>query len=135
MATGDSTRHLHTWLRDQRVVAGIGRGHADDILHRARRSPFASLRSLDAAGRADLLDAVGSVLGEALGRERERTGGLSAARLGDRFAVHGRAGQPCPRCGETLRRVAYDSYEIDYCPACQTGGRVLADRRLSRLLK
>lgn len=135
VATGDSARHLHTWLRDQRVVAGIGRGHADDILHRARRSPFASLRSLDPAGRAGLLDAVRSVLGEALVRERERSGGLSAARLGDRFAVHGRAGQPCPRCGEPLRRVAYDSYEIDYCPRCQTGGRVLADRRLSRLLQ
>lgn len=135
VAGDDSPRHLHTWLRDQRVVAGIGRGHADDILHRARRSPFAALRSLDDTGRAELLEAVRSVLGEALVRERERTGGLSEARLGDRFVVHGRAGQPCPRCAEPLRRVAYDSYEIDYCPACQTGGRVLADRRLSRLLK
>lgn len=135
VAHDDSNRHLHTWLRDQRVVAGIGRGHADDILHRARRSPFASLRSLDADGRAGLLGAVRSVLDEALERERERSGGLSEARLGDRFHVHGRAGQPCPRCGEPLHRVVYDTYEIDYCPACQTGGRILADRRLSRLLK
>jgi formamidopyrimidine-DNA glycosylase len=131
----DSNRHLHTWLRDQRVVAGIGRGHADDILHRARRSPFVSLRSLDAGGRSELLDAVRTVLTEALETERTRTGGLSEAKLGDRFAIHGRAGQPCPRCGELLGRVSYDSYEIDYCAACQTGGRPLADRRLSRLLK
>ncbi len=135
VAHDDSNRHLHSWLRDQRVVAGVGLGHADDVLHRARRSPFASLRSLDTVGRAELLDAVRSVLTEALDRERTRTGGLSEARLGDRFAVHGRAGQPCPRCGAALRRVSYDSYEIDYCATCQTGGRVLADRRLSRLLK
>ncbi|HEX3946279.1 MAG TPA: zinc finger domain-containing protein, partial [Acidimicrobiales bacterium] len=67
--------------------------------------------------------------------ERQRTGGLSDAKLGDRFSVHRRAGQPCPRCGETLQRVSYESYEIVYCTRCQTSGRVLADRRLSRLLR
>jgi formamidopyrimidine-DNA glycosylase len=60
---------------------------------------------------------------------------LSAARLGDRFSVHNRAGQPCPRCGETLARVSFDSHEVAYCPHCQTRGKVLADRRLSRLLR
>jgi len=132
---GDSTRRLHTLLRDQRTVTGIGRGYADDILHRARLSPFASLRSLDPEARARLLDAVHAVLDDALGRERRRTGGLSEGKLGDRFGVHNRAGEPCPTCSATLRRVAYDSHEIVYCPECQTGGRTLADRRMSRLLR
>ena len=133
--TGDSPRRLHTWLRDQHVVAGIGRGYADDILHRARLSPFATLRSLDEGRRRELLGAVHDVLEEALAAERRREGGLSEAKLGGRFAVHGRFGEPCPRCGETLQRVGYESHEIAYCPRCQTGGRTLADRRLSRLLR
>jgi formamidopyrimidine-DNA glycosylase len=131
----DSTRQIHTLLRDQRVVAGIGRGYADDIVNRAGLSPFASLRSLDEPARRRLLTAVHEVLGEALVTERARTGGLSDAKLGDRFAVHNRAGQPCPRCEETLQRVSFESHEIAYCPHCQTHGRVLADRRLSRLLR
>jgi formamidopyrimidine-DNA glycosylase len=133
--TDDSTRQLHTLLRDQRVVAGIGRGYADDILNRAGLSPFAALRSLDQSARRRLLDAVDQVLDQALVTERQRTGGLSDAKLGDRFAVHNRAGQPCPQCGQTLHRVSFDSHEIAYCPHCQTHGRVLADRRLSRLLR
>jgi len=135
IGTGDSTRHLHTVLRDQRVVAGIGRGWADDALHRARLSPFASLRSLDDARRARLLEAIRSVLTEALDGERERTGGLSEAKLGGRFAIHNRSGEPCPVCGEPLLRVSFESHEIVYCKRCQTGGKVLADRRLSRLLR
>ena len=135
IAHGDDRRHLHTLLRDQRTVAGIGRGYADDALHRARLSPFASLSALDEEGRARLLDAVTEVLDEALVRERERVGGLSASSLGDRFAIHRRAGEPCPRCDRRLERVSFASNEIVYCPDCQTGGRVLADRRLSRLLK
>jgi formamidopyrimidine-DNA glycosylase len=74
-------------------------------------------------------------LDEAVERERARTGGLSQAKLGDKFVVHGRYGTPCPRCGETLRRVSYESYEVTYCPNCQTGGKPLADRRMSRLVK
>ena len=131
----DSPRHVHSFLRDQRVVAGIGRGYVDDALNRAGLSPFASVRSLDQARRGSLLQAVRSVLDEALESERSRTGALSAARLGERFHVHNRAGGPCPRCGGGLARVSYESYEIVYCPACQTNGRVLADRRLSRLLR
>jgi formamidopyrimidine-DNA glycosylase len=135
--TSDSNRHLTTDLRDQHVVSGIGRGWGDDILHRARLSPFASLRSLSPAQREDLLAAVDDVLGEALELERRRQGGLSEAKLGGRFAVHGRFGQPCPTpgCTGTLARVSFESYEMTYCPVCQTGGKVLADRRLSRLLK
>ena len=135
VAHGDDRRHLHTMLRDQHTVAGIGRGYADDALHRARLSPFASLGALDDEGRARLLAAITEVLDEALAREREREGGLSASSLGDRFAVHRRAGEPCPRCARRLERVSFASNEIVYCPDCQTGGRVLADRRLSRLLK
>lgn len=134
--SSDSRRRLTTDLRDQHFVSGIGRGWGDDILHRARLSPFASLGSLGADQRSDLLTAVTAVLAEVLELERKREGGLSEAKLGARFAVHGRAGDPCPTpCGDSLRRVSFESYEMTYCPTCQTGGRVLADRRLSRLLK
>lgn len=131
---GDDRRRVHTILRDQRTVAGIGRGYSDDILHRARLSPYATLASLKPNDRRALLDGTGSILREALEVERRRTGGLPA-KLGDHFTVHNRYGQPCPRCGADLRRVSYESHEVTYCPACQTGGKVLADRRLSRLLK
>jgi formamidopyrimidine-DNA glycosylase len=131
---GDDRRRVHTMLRDQRTVAGIGRGYSDDILHHARLSPFASLASLDAKGREALLVAVREVLDEALDVERKRTGGLPT-KIGDHFTVHGRYGLPCPRCGEDLRRVSYESHEVAYCPACQTGGKVLADRRMSRLIR
>jgi len=134
--TSDSRRHLTTDLRDQHVVAGIGRGWGDDILHRAKVSPFASLRSLTPEQREALLTAATDVLAEALELERGRKGGLSEAKLGGRFKVHGRVGEPCPTpCGDTLRRVSFESYEMAYCPTCQTGGKVLADRRLSKLLK
>lgn len=134
LRTGEDRRHLHSLLRDQRTVAGIGRGYADDILHRARLSPFASLSGLDAEARQGLTEAVRSVLSEGLEIERRRTGGLPA-KLGDHWIVHARHGQPCPACGSTLRRVSFESYEITYCPPCQTGGRELKDRRMSRLLR
>lgn len=132
--TDTSQRRLYTWLRDQHVVAGIGRGYTDDALNRAGLSPFATVASLDAARRERLLDAVHSVLEEGLVLERRREGGLSEPRLGEHFAVHGRVGSPCPRCGAPLRRVSFESYEVAYC-TCQTGGNELADRRLSRLLR
>lgn len=131
---GRDPRRVHTILRDQRTVAGIGRGYADDILHRAGISPTATLAKLAPEQRRALVEAVRTVLEEALEIERRRTGGLPA-RIGDHFAVHGRHGHPCPRCGADLRRVSYEAYEITYCPACQTGGKVLADRRLSRLVR
>ncbi|MGH2696031.1 MAG: DNA-formamidopyrimidine glycosylase family protein [Actinomycetota bacterium] len=131
---GDDPRRIYTILRDQRTVAGIGRGYSDDILHRARLSPYATLASLDPPSRRALLEAVRSVLDEALEVERRRTGGLPT-KLGDHFTVHTRYGEPCPRCGEDLRRVSYESHEVTYCPRCQTGGKILADRRLSRLVR
>jgi formamidopyrimidine-DNA glycosylase len=134
--TSDSRRRLTTDLRDQHVLSGIGRGWGDDILHRAKLSPFASLHALSAEQRETLLNSINDVLTEALTLERTREGGLSEAKLGGRFKVHGRAGEPCPTpCGDTLSRVSFENYEMTYCPTCQTGGRVLADRRMSRLLK
>jgi len=131
---GDDGRRVHTILRDQRTVAGIGRGYSDDILHRAKLSPYESLRSLEPDKRAALLEAVRGVLSDALEAERRRSGGLPT-KIGDHFTVHGRYGQPCPVCGDDLRRVSYESHEVTYCPTCQTGGKVLADRRLSRLIR
>jgi len=134
--TSTSKRQLTTDLRDQHVMSGIGRGWGDDIMHRAHLSPFASLGSLTPEQRETLLSAVTTVLDEALALERTREGGLSEAKLGGRFKVHGRAEELCPaECGDTLRRVSFESYEMTYCPTCQTGGRQLKDRRMSRLLK
>ena len=132
---GDDKRRIHTWLRDQHTVVGVGRGYSDDALWRAGLSPYATLGSLDADQRSRLLESVRAVLADGLVKERERVGGLSAPKLGANFEVHGRAGTPCPRCGDGLRRVSYESHEVVYCPTCQTGGKVLADRRMSRLIK
>ena len=131
---GDDRRRVHTILRDQRTVAGVGRGYTDDILHHARLSPYASLASLSTEERERLVAAVHEILDAGLERERRRTGGLPN-KLGDGWVVHKANGQPCPVCGDTLHHVSYESYEVVYCPACQTGGKILADRRLSRLLK
>jgi formamidopyrimidine-DNA glycosylase len=131
---GDDTRRVHTILRDQRTVAGVGRGYSDDILHRAKLSPYASLGRLANEDRSRLLAAIREVLDEALRIERRRTGGLPT-KIGDHFTVHGRYGSPCPVCGDDLRRVSYESHEVTYCPTCQTGGTILADRRLSRLIR
>jgi formamidopyrimidine-DNA glycosylase len=127
-------RRVHTILRDQRTVAGVGRGYSDDALHHAKLSPYAVLGKLDAGERGRLVDALRAILTEALEVERLRSGGLPT-KLGDHFTVHGRWGQPCPRCGADLRRVSYESHEVTYCPECQTGGKILADRRLSRLIR
>ena len=133
--TSTSKRHLTTDLRDQHTVSGIGRGWGDDILQRAKLSPFASLGSLKPRTARGVTGRLVEVLDEALELERQRPGGLSESSLGGRFKVHGRYGEPCPTCGTKLERVSFESYEMAYCPTCQTGGKVLADRRLSRLLK
>jgi len=132
---GTDKRRVHTILRDQRTVSGVGRGYADDALWRAQLSPYASLATLPDDHRRRLLDSVRAVLADGLERERTRKGGLSEPKLGEHFEVHGRHGTPCPRCGDTMKRVSYEAYEVTYCPACQTDGKVLADRRMSRLLK
>jgi formamidopyrimidine-DNA glycosylase len=134
LRTFDDARRVHTILRDQRTIAGVGRGYADDAMHRAKLSPTAQLAKLGDRERERLLEALRSVLAEATEVERRRTGGLPT-KIGDHFTVHNRYGEPCPVCGDDLRRVSYESYEITYCPTCQTGGKVLADRRLSRLVR
>jgi formamidopyrimidine-DNA glycosylase len=131
---GTDSRRVHTILRDQRTVAGIGRGYSDDILHAAKLSPYTSLASLSEDERRTLLNATHEILTAALEVERKRTGGLPT-KIGDHFTVHNRSGTPCPRCGDDLRRVSYESHEVTYCPTCQTGGKILADRRLSRLVR
>jgi formamidopyrimidine-DNA glycosylase len=122
-------RRLHGFLRDQRVLAGIGRAWANEILHAARLSPFAVAGDLD----ADSLDRLSC----ALHLELER--GLALRRQGlgndDVYRVHGKLGLPCYVCGTPIARVSYEEHTVFYCPTCQTGGRILADRRLSRLLR
>lgn len=131
----DSTARLKTLLTDQTVIAGIGNAYSDEILHTARLSPFASARSLDAAAIERLADAIRDVLLGAVNRSI----GAGAARLkGEKrsgLRVHARTGLPCPVCGDTIAEVSYADRSFQYCPTCQTGGRRLADRRLSRLLR
>lgn len=127
-------RRLHTYLRDQRTVAGIGRGYADEILHDAGLSPYSPVGALTEEERWRLLTSIRATLDRGLDLERKRTGGLPT-KLSDRWTIHGRSGFACPRCGADLRRVSFEDYEITYCPDCQTGGKVLADRRMSRLIR
>ena len=134
LRSSDDTRRVHTILRDQRTIAGVGRGYSDDALHRAKLSPYASLAKLDAAERDRLVTSLREVLADALEAERARTGGLPT-KLGEHFTVHNRYGTPCPVCGDDLRRVSYESHEVTYCPTCQTGGKRLSDRRLDRLIR
>ena len=126
---------LKTLLADQRTVAGIGNAYSDEILHTAGLSPFAAAGKLDDAAVDRLYSAMTTVLTAAV----HRAVGQDAARLkGEKrsgMRVHARAGLPCPVCGDTVREVSFADRSFQYCPTCQTGGRTLADRRLSRLVK
>jgi formamidopyrimidine-DNA glycosylase len=122
-------RRLHSALRDQRLVAGIGRAWANEILNRAKLSPFALSTQLSEGDVERLAGAIDEELTRGL-ELRERGAGDSAT-----YRVHNRLGEPCPQCGTPLARVDYEEHTVYYCPACQTGGRVLKDRRLSRLLR
>jgi formamidopyrimidine-DNA glycosylase len=131
----DVPRPLHTVLRDQRVIAGIGRSWADEILHAAKLSPFKRGSDLSAEEAAALRTAIVTVLGAAL-EHYERTVQLPVPdKMPMPLTVHRHESEPCPRCERTLERVFFEDYVIAYCPDCQTDGRVLKDRRLSRLLK
>jgi formamidopyrimidine-DNA glycosylase len=122
-------RQLHPLLRDQRVIAGIGRAHANEILNRARLSPFKLSSDLDEDEVARLATAVQEDVLRALElRERGKDDR-------DVYRVHNRLGEPCPTCGTPIARVDYEEHTVYYCPHCQTGGRILKDRRLSRLLR
>jgi len=122
-------------LRDQRIIAGIGNAYSDEVLHAAKVSPFKIAASMTPADVATLYDAIKTTLTEAA----ERSAGLAAADLKSEkksgLRVHGRTGQACPVCGDTVREVSFADSALQYCPTCQTGGKPLADRRLSRLLK
>lgn len=130
-----TTARLKNVITDQRVISGIGNAYSDEILHVAKLSPFASGKTLSEGQLTALYEAMQSVLTNAV----ERSVGQQAATLkGEKrsgLRVHARAGMPCPVCGDVVREVSFADKSFQYCPTCQTGGKVLADRRLSRLLK
>src|SRR3954469_22879083 len=128
-------RHLHPLLRDQRTIAGIGRTWVDEILWTAGLSPFRQGDDLDDEDLARLHDAIGEVLGGALEHYEEVVGDSLPDKAPMPLEVHRTQGEPCPRCGTKLEAVHFKDYVMTYCPNEQTGGRVLKDRRLSRLLK
>ncbi|MBD7998915.1 Fpg/Nei family DNA glycosylase [Oerskovia gallyi] len=132
---GARNQQIKGLLRDQRLIAGIGNAYSDEILHAARTSPFRLTRSLDADDVAHLHDAVRGVLTEAVAT----SSGRPAAELKDAkrrgMRVHGRTGEACPVCGDVVREVSFADRSLQYCATCQTGGQVLADRRMSKLLK
>ncbi len=123
------SRRLHSLLRDQRLIAGIGRAWANEILWAAKLSPYALSTQVDAAETEQLAEAIHSEL--ARGLELRLAGAKDAAV----YRIHNALGQPCPRDGTPLARVDFEEHTIYYCPTCQTGGRTLKDRRLSRLLR
>ncbi len=130
--TANSMR-VHGFLRDQRMIAGIGRRLANEVCHRARVSPFANTRKLGNDGAARVAAAIRSCIEEGLAYERTRND-MSASK--DRpSAMHSRTGDPCPDCGDAVRAVEYSGYTVNYCPTCQTGGKVLADNTTSKFLK
>jgi formamidopyrimidine-DNA glycosylase len=122
-------------LRDQSIVAGIGNAYSDEILHAARMSPYALAAGLDDAEVDRLFAAIRDTLADAVAE----ASGKPPAELKDAkrrgMSVHGRRGQACPVCGDEVRSVFFADNSLEYCPTCQTGGKILADRRLSRLLK
>ena len=131
----DERRLIKGVLRDQGVIAGIGNAYSDEILHAARMSPYKTASKLTAEEVASLHDIAVSTLTEAV----ERSRGLPLSELKSEkksgLRVHGRKGDACPVCGDTIREVSFSDSALQYCPTCQTGGKILADRRLSRLLK
>ncbi|WP_433659470.1 Fpg/Nei family DNA glycosylase [Nocardia sp. CA-128927] len=130
-----TSQRIKTAIVDQTLLAGIGNAYSDEILHTAKISPFANTKTLAAEKVAELYAAMRAVLTDAV----QRSFGQDAARLkGEKrsgMQVHARTGQPCPVCGDTVREVSYAERSFQYCPTCQTGGKILADRRMSRLLK
>ncbi|MGR6968779.1 Fpg/Nei family DNA glycosylase [Streptomyces cynarae] len=128
-------RQIKGALRDQSLIAGIGNAYSDEILHAARMSPFKLASSLSPEDVHRLYDALRTTLTEAVERSRGLAAGRLKAEKKTGLRVHGRTGEPCPVCGDTIREVSFSDSSLQYCPTCQTGGKPLADRRLSRLLK
>ena len=131
----EGRKQLKGVLRHQGTIAGIGNAYSDELLHAARLSPFKPANTLTDDELDTLYAAIRDVLGDAV----KRSSGLAASELkGEKkshLAVHGRTGQPCPVCGDTVREVSFADSSLQYCPTCQTGGKPLADRRMSKLLK
>ena len=124
---------IHGYLRDQHEIAGLGRMLANEVCHRAKISPFAMTGKLGADGAAAIVAAIHDAVEEGLAYERTRPDMSSSKDRPGR--VHGRIGEPCPVCGDTIRSVSYSGYTVAYCPTCQTGGKILADNTTSRFLK
>ena len=126
-------QRIHGFLRDQRSIAGIGRRLSNEICHRAKLSPFAMTGKLGIEGATKVVDAIRATIDEGLADERTRAD-MSSSK--DRpSSVHRRTGEPCPICGDAVRAVEYSGYTVNYCPTCQTGGKVLADNTTSKFLK
>ena len=124
---------VHTFLRDQRIIAGIGRRLANEVCHRARVSPFASTKKLGPDRAAAVVAAIRDAVAEGLAADRARDDmSSSKERPG---AVHSRTGEKCPVCDDVVRAVEYRDYTVNYCATCQTGGKVLADNTTSKFLK
>lgn len=126
---------IKTVITDQTVIAGIGNAYSDEILHAAKLSPFATASKLTDNQVAELWEAMVSVLADAVTRSVGRQAATLKGEKRSGLRVHGRTGLPCPVCGDTVREVSFAEKSFQYCPGCQTGGKVLADRRMSRLLK
>ncbi|MCZ1010353.1 Fpg/Nei family DNA glycosylase [Streptomyces lydicus] len=134
LLAGES-RQIKGVLRDQSVLAGIGNAYSDEILHAARMSPFKLAARLSEDEVARIYEAIGRTLREAVERARGLALKDLKAEKKSGLRVHGRKGEACPVCGDTIREVSFSDASMQYCPTCQTGGKVLADRRMSRLLK
>ncbi|CAL9599071.1 DNA-formamidopyrimidine glycosylase family protein [Streptomyces sp. NPDC095602] len=128
-------RQIKGALRDQGLIAGIGNAYSDEILHAARMSPFKPVQNLGDDEITTLYEALRTTLADAVARSHGLEAGRLKAEKKSGLRVHGRTGEPCPVCGDTIREVSFSDSSLQYCPTCQTGGRPLADRRLSRLLK
>lgn len=132
---GSSSQQVKGLLRSQGVIAGIGNAYSDEILHAARISPFAIAKTLDRDAVTVLYDAIHSILGTALQEARGKAPNELKDTKRSQMRVHGRTGQACPVCGDTVREVSFADTALQYCPTCQTKGKILADRRTSRFLK
>jgi formamidopyrimidine-DNA glycosylase len=132
---GSSSQQVKGLLRSQAVIAGIGNAYSDEILHAARTSPFAIAKTLDRDAVQTLYDAIHSILGTALTEAQGKPPSQLKDTKRNHMRVHARTGEACPVCGDTVREVSFADTALQYCPTCQTKGKILADRRTSRFLK